>query len=87
MHFGLFLEWPNAGARPWRDVFEEGVEQVRLAEQAGFDFCLIAEHHFSDYSIAPAPILEALAILRSTERIRVGTAVAVLPEWQPSQTN
>ena len=83
MHFGLFLEWPNAGARPWREVFEEGVEQVQLAEQVGFDFCLIAEHHFSDYSIAPSPVLEALAILRATTRIRVGTAVAVLPEWQP----
>ncbi|MBM4414943.1 MAG: LLM class flavin-dependent oxidoreductase [Chloroflexi bacterium] len=83
MQFGLFLEWPNAGARPWREVFEEGLAQVQLAERVGFDFCLIAEHHFSDYSIAPSPILEALAILRATTRIRVGTAVAVLPEWQP----
>lgn len=83
MHFGLFLEWPNAGARPWRDAFEEGVAQACLAEEVGFDFCLIAEHHFSDYSVAPSPILEALAILRATESIRVGSAVAVLPEWQP----
>ncbi len=83
MQFGLFLEWPNAGARPWGEAFEETVEQARLAEAAGFDFCLIAEHHFSDYGIAPAPVLEALAILRATSRLRVGTAVAVLPEWQP----
>lgn len=83
MHFGLFLEWPNAGSRSWRDAFEESVEEVRLAEEAGFDFCLIAEHHFSDYSMAPSPLLEALAIARATERIRIGTAVAVLPEWQP----
>jgi alkanesulfonate monooxygenase SsuD/methylene tetrahydromethanopterin reductase-like flavin-dependent oxidoreductase (luciferase family) len=83
MHFGLFLEWPNAGARPWRDAFEEAVAQARLAEECGFDFCLIAEHHFSDYGIAPSPILEALAILRATSTLRVGTGVAVLPEWQP----
>ena len=83
MHFGLFLEWPRAGGRVWRDVFEEGVDQARLAEAVGFDFCLIAEHHFSDYSIAPAPLLEALAILRATSSMRVGTGVLVLPEWQP----
>ena len=53
MHFGLFLEWPNAGARAWREGFEESVVQVQLAEAVGFDFCLIAEHHFSDFSIAP----------------------------------
>lgn len=83
MEFGLFLEWPNSGARSWREAFEEGVEQVQLAEQLGFSFCLIAEHHFSDYGVAPAPILEALAILRATSTIRVGTGVAVLPTWQP----
>lgn len=83
MHLGLFLEWPNAGARDWREAFEEGVAQAQLAEAVGFDFCLIAEHHFSDYSVAPSPVLEALAILRATSTLRVGTAVAVLPEWQP----
>jgi alkanesulfonate monooxygenase SsuD/methylene tetrahydromethanopterin reductase-like flavin-dependent oxidoreductase (luciferase family) len=83
MRFGLFLEWPNAGARPWHLAFDEAVVQAQLAESVGFDFCLIAEHHFSDYGIAPAPILEALAILRATTTLRVGTGVAVLPEWQP----
>lgn len=83
MQFGLFLEWPNAGTRPWRVAFEEGVAQAQLAETLGFDFCLIAEHHFSDYSVAPAPLLEALAILNATRTLRVGTGVAVLPEWQP----
>ncbi len=83
MEFGLFVEWPNAGARVWREAFEESVAQVRLAEEVGFNFCLIAEHHFSDYGIAPSPLLEALAFARATSRIHIGTGVAVLPEWQP----
>ncbi len=83
MRFGLFLEWPNSGTRPWHLGFEEAVVQAQLAEAVGFDFCLIAEHHFSDYGIAPSPILEALAILRATTALRVGAGVAVLPEWQP----
>lgn len=83
MQFGVFVEWPNPERRPWREVFGEGIEQVRLAEEVGFDFVLIAEHHFSNYGMTPAPLLEALAIAQATERIRIGTAVAVLPEWQP----
>ena len=83
MECGLFGVWPNAGGRVWHEAFEESVAQVRLAEDVGFEFCLIAEHHFSDYSIAPSPLLEALAFARATSRIRIGTGVAVLPEWQP----
>ncbi len=83
MEFGLFMEWPNAGARRWGDAFAEGVAQAQLAEQLGFTFCLIAEHHFSDYGIAPAPVLESLAILQETSTLRVGPGVAVLPTWDP----
>ncbi|MDA1009867.1 MAG: LLM class flavin-dependent oxidoreductase [Chloroflexi bacterium] len=54
-----------------------------MAEDAGFDFVLIAEHHFSNYGMSPAPLLEALVLAQATTRIRIGTAVSVLPEWQP----
>lgn len=83
MRFGLFMEWANRGRRPWREMFEEGVREAVAAEEAGFDFVLLAEHHFSNYSEDPAPLMAALAIARETSRIRIGTGVAVLPEWQP----
>ncbi len=83
MKLGLFFEWPNPTTGDWRRLFEEGIEQIQLAEEVGFDFVLIAEHHFSNYGMSPAPLMQALAIAERTKSIRIGTAVLVLPVWQP----
>lgn len=83
MKLGLFFEWPNPSTGDWKQLFEEGIEQIQLAEELGFDFVFIAEHHFSNYGMSPAPLMQALAIAERTKTIRVGTAVLVLPVWQP----
>ena len=83
MQFGLFYEWPNPTLREWRILFEEGVEQIQYSESLGFDYCLIAEHHFTNYGNSPSPLLQALYIGRRTRRIRIGTASVILPMWQP----
>src|SRR5215211_4397075 len=83
MKFGLFYEWPNPQLRDWKQLFEEGIEQIQLAEEQGFDFVLIAEHHFSNYGMSPAPLLQALHIAERTKRLKIATAVLVLPIWHP----
>jgi alkanesulfonate monooxygenase SsuD/methylene tetrahydromethanopterin reductase-like flavin-dependent oxidoreductase (luciferase family) len=83
MQFGLFYEWPNPTLRPWRTLFEEGVEQIQYSEAMGFDYCLIAEHHFTTYGNSPAPLLQALYIGQRTCRLKIGTAAVILPVWQP----
>lgn len=83
MQFGLFYEWPNPELRNWKTVFEEGVEQIRYSEELGFDYCLVAEHHFTNYGNSPSPLLQALYIGQNTRRIKIGTAAVVLPVWQP----
>jgi alkanesulfonate monooxygenase SsuD/methylene tetrahydromethanopterin reductase-like flavin-dependent oxidoreductase (luciferase family) len=83
MKLGLFFEWPNPTAGDWKHLFEEGIEQIQLAEELGFDFVFIAEHHFSNYGMSPAPLMQALAIAERTKTIRIGTTVLVLPMWQP----
>ncbi|HLF72421.1 MAG TPA: LLM class flavin-dependent oxidoreductase, partial [Dehalococcoidia bacterium] len=83
MKLGLFYEWPNPEIGDWKRLFDQSIEQVQLAEEQGFDFVLIAEHHFSNYGMSPAPLLQALALAKSTQRIRIATAVLVLPVWQP----
>jgi alkanesulfonate monooxygenase SsuD/methylene tetrahydromethanopterin reductase-like flavin-dependent oxidoreductase (luciferase family) len=83
MRFGLFYEWPNPDAGDWRRLFEESIEQIQYSEELGFDFVLVAEHHFSNYGMSPAPLLQALAIAERTRRLQIATAVLVLPEWQP----
>jgi alkanesulfonate monooxygenase SsuD/methylene tetrahydromethanopterin reductase-like flavin-dependent oxidoreductase (luciferase family) len=83
MQFGLFYEWPNPTLRPWKTLFEEGVEQIQYSEAMGFDYCLIAEHHFTTYGNSPAPLLQALYIGQRTRRLKIGTAAVILPVWQP----
>ena len=83
MQFGLFYEWPNPTLRNWRILFEEGIEQIQYSEALGFDYCLIAEHHFTNYGNSPAPLMQALYIGQRTRRLKIGTAAVILPVWQP----
>ena len=83
MKFGMFYEWPNPTLSNWKRLFEEGVEQIQYAEEMGYDFALVAEHHFSNYGMSPAPLLQALHIAQRTRRLRIATAALVLPIWQP----
>ena len=83
MKFGLFYEWPNPEMRDWKSLFEEGIEQLQYSEEMGFEFCLIAEHHFSNYGMSPAPLMQALYIAERTKALKIATAVIVLPIWDP----
>ena len=83
MQFGLFYEWPNPTLRNWKTLFQEGVEEIQYSEEMGFDYCLVAEHHFSNYGNSPSPLLQALHIGQRTKRLKIATGVLVLPIWQP----
>ena len=83
MKFGLFYEWQIPSAGDWQTLYQEGLEQIQYSEELGFDFCLIAEHHFSNYGNSPAPLLQAVHIAGQTKTIKIATMVLVLPIWQP----
>jgi alkanesulfonate monooxygenase SsuD/methylene tetrahydromethanopterin reductase-like flavin-dependent oxidoreductase (luciferase family) len=61
----------------------ETIEMVKLLEAQGFDIVTFGENHFSNYGYSPNPILLAAAIGQHTERIDLGTGIAVLPFWNP----
>jgi alkanesulfonate monooxygenase SsuD/methylene tetrahydromethanopterin reductase-like flavin-dependent oxidoreductase (luciferase family) len=84
MRFGLFclMPWRDA-QKPQTEVFADVVEQVRLAESLGFETAWFAEHHFSNYCLCPSPLVMAAYCAARTERIRLGTAVVVLPLYEP----
>ena len=72
--------------RDWqshREVYADTVEEARLAEDVGFDAVWLAEHHFSEYGIAPSLAVLAGALARETRRVRLGTAVVVAPFIHP----
>jgi natural product biosynthesis luciferase-like monooxygenase protein len=86
MRFGLFylpssLPTTRAeGSERLRIV----VEQTAYAEQLGFDSVWLAEHHFHPFGglFSATPVIGA-AIAQATTRIRIGTAVVLLPYHNP----
>lgn len=83
MHFGIFMEEDRPGLSP-AAAFEERLALVDRAEAWGFDGVWLGELHFNpSRSILSAPMVWAGAIAARTRRLRVGTAVQVLPLGHP----
>jgi alkanesulfonate monooxygenase SsuD/methylene tetrahydromethanopterin reductase-like flavin-dependent oxidoreductase (luciferase family) len=83
MKFGAFFLLGSPGMLPARDVYQRVLDQTAFAESAGFDSVWIAEHHFSNYGYVPNPLMFAVKLAQATTRVRIGTAVLVLPFWDP----
>lgn len=64
------------------DYYKNFFDEVTYAEELGFDSMWIGEHHFCRY-ICPAPQIVAAAIAQRTKKIRIGTAIALLPHHDP----
>jgi alkanesulfonate monooxygenase SsuD/methylene tetrahydromethanopterin reductase-like flavin-dependent oxidoreductase (luciferase family) len=64
-------------------VFHDTLDEIQLADELGFDSVWLAEHHFSRYGILGSPLNFAMAIAERTEQITIGTAVLVLPFYDP----
>lgn len=83
MRFSLFYELQLP--RPWAEDSERGIlndslEQIELAERAGFDCIWEVEHHFlEEYSHSPAPEVFLAAATQRTSRIRLGHGIVQLP--------
>ncbi len=86
MDFGHFsLMGYRERGYPTERVFREHLEQVRLADELGFEVAWFAEHHFSNYCTCPSPLVMAAACAPITKRIRLGTAVIVSPLYEPAR--
>ncbi len=84
MEFGLFHEFHQApGAGP-AVAFAQSFEQVDAAERMGLDAMWLAELHFNpERSVLSSPMMLAAAIAQRTKKMRIGTAVQVLPLCHP----
>lgn len=63
--------------------YREMIELAVKAEKLSYDSVWVAEHHFANYGLCPAPPVLLAAIAQKTERIRIGPAVCVLPFHDP----
>src|ERR1700738_2894813 len=86
MEFGIFnLMGSRDPAKPTAEVFAEVAEQTRLADELGYGIACFAEHHFSNYCLCASPLMMVAHCASITKKIRLGTAVVVLPLYNPAR--
>ena len=90
MQFGQFYLLETPPGKDHAQVYHEAFEQFKLMDETGWDAIWLAEHHFDHkapganyYSITPSIHTMAAYASAITERIKIGTAVVVLPFHNP----
>ena len=95
MHIGLVMECDYRYGRTQDEAFDEAFATAEMAEELGFDGVWLAERHFAAPrspldpmgagipSVVSSPLIFAAAIAARTSRLRIGTAVLVLPLGHP----
>jgi alkanesulfonate monooxygenase SsuD/methylene tetrahydromethanopterin reductase-like flavin-dependent oxidoreductase (luciferase family) len=86
MDFGIFnLMGCRDPAKSTAQVFADVTEQTRIADRLGYGIAWFAEHHFSNYSLCASPLQLVSHCAAVTQRIRLGTAVVVVPLYNPAR--
>jgi len=86
MEFGIFnLMGSRSPEKQTAEVFAEVAEQTRLADELGYAIAWFAEHHFSNYCLCASPLMMVAHCASITKKIRLGTAVVVLPLYNPAR--
>src|SRR5919112_1311657 len=83
MDIGTFLLMQSPAPRPSEEVYARGIEQAQAAESLGYRNTWLGEHHFSTYGYLSRPVQLATYIAAKTTKLRVGTAVIVVPLHRP----
>lgn len=85
MQFSLLNAVRNlpGAAYDLRDVYADYISDAVLAEELGFTRSWYGEHHFRECQWTGSPIQLCTAVAARTEKLRVGTAVTLMPFADP----
>jgi alkanesulfonate monooxygenase SsuD/methylene tetrahydromethanopterin reductase-like flavin-dependent oxidoreductase (luciferase family) len=83
LQFGLFDHIDLAGDRPLAQQYDERLQLVAAADEAGFYAYHVAEHHATPLNTIPVPGTFLGAVARLTKQIRMGPMVYLLPLYSP----
>src|SRR5438046_4237178 len=84
MKFGVFggAKWSGEGS-PDSQAYGKFVDYVLYAEELGYESLFVVEHHFTGNSQVSASLGLLSYLAGRTRRMRLGTAVVVLPWHNP----
>jgi alkanesulfonate monooxygenase SsuD/methylene tetrahydromethanopterin reductase-like flavin-dependent oxidoreductase (luciferase family) len=84
MRFGFFDQLPCAPGYSEQQRYHDILAQIELGDAVGFDTVWLGELHFSRaFSILADPLMVLAAAAQRAPRIRLGTAVTLLPLHNP----
>jgi len=84
MRFGFFDQLPCAAGFSEQQRYRDIMAQIELGDELGFDTAWLGELHFGRaFSILADPLMVLAAAAQRTTRIRLGTAVVLLPLHHP----
>src|SRR3989442_5950360 len=84
MRFGLFYQASAADGQTHAERYAEMLDLIALGDTLGFDVAWLAELHFGGaFSLLASPLMVVPVIAQRTKRIRIGTAVTLLPLHHP----
>jgi alkanesulfonate monooxygenase SsuD/methylene tetrahydromethanopterin reductase-like flavin-dependent oxidoreductase (luciferase family) len=87
MHVGMSVIFQNPGrTRPDFEIYREEMALADMAEPLGFESVWSVEHHFTDYTMCPDPLLFLTYMAGRTKTVELGTMVVVLPWRDPIRT-
>lgn len=82
MKFGLVYSFQSAKGG-LAQLYQDALAQVELAEKLGFDSVFVSEHHLTSDGYFPSVMESCAGMATRTKRIRIGTAVVLLPLNHP----
>lgn len=79
--------WPLTGKyydpKVGVESFQIALDQFRLADEFGFDWVTVAEHHYSPASLSPNPMVLAAALCQVVRRAKIAILGPTVPILNP----
>jgi len=79
--------WPTSTSQYSTELGERSMNaalnQFKLADEVGFDWVTVAEHHYSPFSLTPNPMVLAGALTQTIKRAKIALLGATIPILNP----
>lgn len=83
--FGMLFDFrnPPQWQKPWHKFYAEMIDFAAWTETLGFTDVWLTEHHDAEDGYSPSPLMIASAIAAKTNKVHIGTAIALAPFYHP----